>query len=254
MIYGRGDLERNRFFADRLVSCGRDLGMDARIVLADDPPPGTPDCAVNRSRDFRVALRLEMRGCVVSNGSEVSRVCNDKWETYRLADSLRIPHMDTSLAGRRLPPGPPWVVKPRSGHGGSGVTLVEDADDLGSTLRSVRSPIVQSMAEPGRDMRAYVLGDSIVACMMRRSDGLRANVSLGARVEPCEPPGPARRVVADVCRALRPDLVGVDFVFRDGEPVLNEMEDAVGCRMLYQHTGLDPARLLMERLHSKMSL
>ena len=72
-------------------------------------------------------------------------------------------------------------------------------------------------------------------------------------IQMCEPPEGVEEIVERVCRRLGSDLVGVDFVFLDGRPLLNEIEDAVGCRMLYSLTDLDPARLLMERVHSKMS-
>jgi glutathione synthase/RimK-type ligase-like ATP-grasp enzyme len=37
-------------------------------------------------------------------------------------------------------------------------------------------------------------------------------------------------------------LVGVDFIFHKGELVFNEIEDAVGTRMLYMHTDMDIVR------------
>lgn len=224
------------------------------MVLRDGVPEGAPDCAINRSRDWELARRLESEGTVVSNPSEVCRVFNDKLLTYELADRAGVPHMPVSLPGEPLPPGPPWVVKSRSGHGGSEVALARDEAEVRGLVGTIGDPLVQSMADPGRDMRAYVLGDEIVACVMRSSDSdFRANHSLGGKAELCDPPEGIEKMVADVCRGLSPDLVGVDFVFRDGEPLLNEAEDAVGCRMLYELTGLDPARLLVERVHSKIS-
>ncbi len=245
---------KNTFFAERLAGYGRGLGMDARVVTTDDMPPGAPDCAVNRSRDWELAERLESDGALVSNNSETCRICNDKLLTYELADDLGIPHMPVSVLGRPLPPGPPWIIKSRGGHGGTEVMLARDEGEVADIIGRIPSPIIQSMAEPGRDMRAYALGDDIMGCAMRtsRSD-FRANRSLGGDAEMCGPPDGVKEIVKKVYRRLGSDLVGVDFVFLDGKPLLNEIEDAVGCRMLYSLTALDPARLLMERVHSKMS-
>ena len=44
--------------------------------------------------------------------------------------------------------------------------------------------------------------------------------------------------VNQAARLLQFGLVGVDFVFHQGRPYLNEIEDAVGTRMLYQYTDL----------------
>ena len=228
--------------------------MDTKIAVTDDLPSGVPDCAVNRSRDWALASRLESEGVLVSNTSEACRTFNDKLATYILADRLGIPHMPVSVPGEQLPPGPPWVVKSRSGHGGSEVAMACEEKEVRDLFDRIPCPIVQSIAEPGRDMRAYVLGDRILTCVMRTSDtDFRANHSLGGRAEVCDPPDAVHEMITGVCRAVGPDLVGVDFVFRDGNPVLNEVEDAVGCRMLYELTELDPAHLLMELVHSKIS-
>ena len=36
-------------------------------------------------------------------------------------------------------------------------------------------------------------------------------------------------------------LAGIDFIFDRGQPVFNEIEDAVGTRMLYAYTDIDAA-------------
>ncbi|MDO5852996.1 MAG: ATP-grasp domain-containing protein [Thermoplasmata archaeon] len=252
IVYAREDLDANRFFAERLAEGAGENGMDARIVLADSLPDGVPDLAVNRSRDWGLGRRLEDAGAVVSNPPEVSRICNDKLLTYRLAEDLGIPFLPVSVPGEPLPPGPPWVVKPRGGHGGEGVRLARCEGDLDPSEHDV----IQSMAgDPGRDMRVYVLGGKVLAAVMRSNDGdFRANVKQGGSAELCGVPPDAAEAVEKICARLGPDLVGIDFVFSGGKAFLNEAEDAVGTRSLYSLTDLDPARLLLGHLHSKMSL
>ena len=232
VLYDRSDLECNRFFAESLVRYGTDLGMDTRIVTTDSMS-GTPDLVVSRIR-----------------------VCNDKLETYRTADRLGIPHLPVSLPGERPPAGPPWVVKSRSGHGGSQVLMVGDEEGLMEATSVMDDPLVQEVAPVlGRDMRAYILDGEVLACVMRSSDtDFRANFSLGGKASLCEPPDGCMDAIMRICRELEPAFVGVDFVFGGEGVYLNEIEDVVGTRMLYSLTDLDPARLLMECAHSKMSL
>lgn len=258
IVYDRRDLERNRFFAERLAQRGRELGMDASVVLTDCLPPGCPDCAVNRSRDADLAERLEDGGAAVFNSSRVTRICNDKLETYRMAECIGVPFLPVSPPGGPLPPGPPWVVKSRVGHGGTEVFRADSPGEVADAVERLegRLPLVQSMAsDPGRDMRVYVLGGRVLASVMRtgRSD-FRANRGLGGDAALCGLPGDAADAVERVCAELEPDLAGVDFVFSGGRALLNEVEDAVGTRMLYELTGLDPAGLLMGLVHSKTSL
>lgn len=255
ILYDRPDLEVNRFFADRLAEHGTDLGMDCRIVTTDSMD-GCPDTVVSRMRDHRISEMLERRGAKVFNDSRVCRICNDKLETYRFAESLGIPVLSYGLPDGSIPEGPPWVVKSRSGHGGTQVKLAKDERELGSAVESMPDPLVQRMARtPGRDLRVYVLDGEVLAGVMRSSDtDFRANHGLGGKAELCDVPETCLDIVEKVVSGLRPTLVGVDFVFDDGVPLLNEVEDVVGTRMLYELTDLDPARLLMESVQSNSSL
>lgn len=255
ILYERDDLAVNGFFAGRLLEHATDLGMCARIVTSDDIPDGVPDALINRSRDWRLARAFEERGTVVFNDSETSRICNDKYETYRMADSIRVPHLPISLPGEALPPGPPWVVKSRTGHGGTQVFKAGSDDEVRRLCGRMESPLVQTFGTPGRDMRAYVLDGRIIAAVLRSSEtDFRANYKLGGDASLCDVPEEARTIVEKVCDRLRPDFIGIDFVFDEGRAVLNEIEDAVGTRMLYSLTSLDAAALLAEHVHSKMSL
>ncbi len=255
ILYDRSDLEVNRFFAGKLEEGLEGHGFDASVVTADAIPEGTPDVVVNRSRDWELARDLESRGARVFNSSEVSRIANDKLESYRLARKVGVPFLPISVPGEPLPPGPPWVVKSRSGHGGTEVFRADSIEEVQSACAGIGDPLIQTMAsEPGRDMRAYVLDGKILACVMR-SNGhdFRANYKLGGSIELCDPPEGVAGMVSRLCDALPSDLIGIDFVF-DGKPMFNEIEDAVGTRMLYALTDLDPAGLLADLVHSKMSL
>ncbi len=213
-----------------------------------------PDLVINRSRDHVIAKELENDGSIVVNDSETTRVCNDKASTYRMAEGLDIPHLEYSLDG--LPSGPPWVVKSRSGHGGTAVHLCHDPDEALGIAGTMPDPLIQSVAKDlGRDMRIYMLdGEPLASVMRHNCSDFRANFKLGGQAELCEPHPDALRYAREICKGLEAVFVGVDFVFSDGVPYLNEVEDAVGTRMLYSLTDLDPARLLMESAHSKMSL
>lgn len=255
ILYDREDLMINGFFAGRLLEHATDMGMCTRIVTVDDVPDGAPDAVINRSRDWRMAERLENMGAKVFNSSTVSRICNDKYETYRLADSINVPHLTTSLPGEELPKGPPWVVKSRTGHGGTKVFRADSEEDVKILCGRTDRPIVQEFGTPGRDMRAYVLDGKILATVMRSNDrDFRANYKLGGDIALCEVPGYVVEMVESICDRLHPDFIGIDFVFDGEKAVLNEIEDAVGTRMLYSLTSLDAAALLAEHVHSKMSL
>ena len=100
--------------------------------------------------------------------------------------------------------------------------------------------VVQPLCDtPGRDVRAYVLGGKVVQAMERFSDGdFRSNFGLHGSARPVELTPQMRQWAQSAAGLLGAALVGVDFIFQSGRPLLNEIEDAVGTRMLYQFTPL----------------
>lgn len=107
ILYDREDLKINTFFAGRLRDVGNALGLECEIVTSDSVDPYcAPDIVVARNRNPDMSVMLEDMGSVVYNRSSVSRVCNDKSATYRLASSLGIPYLPYSESAKDLPPGP----------------------------------------------------------------------------------------------------------------------------------------------------
>lgn len=260
ILYENSDLEDNRFFAERLMDSGNELGMDCSIVTVDElDPDDAPDIVISRIRDPDTVAHLEDLGSTVFNRSSVSRICNDKAATYSFVRSLGIPILPYSFPGQPLPRGPPWVVKSCAGHGGSEVFKAFSEEEVANICAEMeeRKPIIQEFAPcPGKDLRVYVMGGRIIASVLRTSDSdFRANYKLGGNAELVEPPEEVREIVRRIIPELMPDFIGIDFVFGEDRVYLNEMEDVVGTRMLYSLTEMDPARMYMEYIaHSKISL
>lgn len=258
VLYDRCDYEKNVFFAERLVHISEDMGYDASVVLTDSMPDLIPDAVIARTRDWRLTSSLEEKGVRVFNPSKVSRICNDKHETYIFVERLGISVLDHVLPGEGIPFGPPWVVKSRSGHGGTEVFMARTSAELQEKTDLLGDDALIQETAPvlGRDLRVYVLDGQILASVMRSSDtDFRANHGLGGKAELFEPSDECRMMVSTLSEALGPCFVGIDFVFgEDGKAFLNEIEDVVGTRMLYELTDLDPAGILAGSVHSKMSL
>ena len=259
ILYEREDLEQNRFFADRLKESGDQSGFDCSIVTTDEMDPyDAPEVVVSRIRDSNISSELEDMGSTVFNRSSVSRICNDKSMTYSFAKSLGIPFLPYSSPRASLPDGPPWVVKSCIGHGGSEVFKADSLEEVETLCKNLegRKPIVQRFAsDPGKDMRVYVLGGKIIAAVLRSSEtDFRANFKLGGKAELVDVPDEVRDIVRRIIPELMADFIGIDFVFDDGRPCLNEIEDVVGTRMLYSLTELDPARMYMEYISRSMGL
>lgn len=141
-----------------------------------------------------------------------------------------------------------FVLKTVDGHGGREVfSLCQEKRRIRENFIemptvSIRSPeyVLQPMIRSGessyRDMRIYVVGTRIVAAVMRSSpDDFRANFSRGGEVKFTVLTPSQKTTACRVIERFEFGMAGIDFLFTDdGQMVLNEIEDVVGARMLYE--------------------
>lgn len=263
LLYTRQGAADNRWFIDRLIEAMRNLGADLRLIQAEhvrDLPLSVPDFAVVRLNDPGFARHLESKGVPVCNNYRTSFTANDKWETYRLAEKLGLPVMPTALweEGTDLSAlAYPLVAKAAGGKRGSQVFLAHSPAELQS-LRSRLFPgrvLLQKFCdEPGKDMRVYMLGGTVYQGILRTSDtDFRSNYSLGGRAAAVEADCRQKEIIQALYEHLQFDFIGVDFIRDQGRWVLNEIEDPVGCRMLYASTKKDPAADLARYLLKRRS-
>ncbi|MBO6062038.1 MAG: ATP-grasp domain-containing protein [Clostridia bacterium] len=265
ILYERADAEKSRVLIGKYSAALKARGVNAGLVITDRLPQKEvldmargAELVINRTRDAGLAKFLEDNGLFVSNPSPVTETANDKLLTYERLSPL-VPMLPTLLLEDTAPPLPfPFVAKPAAGHGGAGVTLIKNAEELAAYRAAhPEKSVVQPLAsEPGRDMRIYVTGGRPLAAMLRESrEGFRSNFSLGGKasfVPVNELPGDVLGIVSAVCSALPLHYAGVDVMRDRGRAVLNEIEDPVGARMLYIFTGLDPAKAHAEFLLSQL--
>ena len=154
-----------------------------------------------------------------------------------------------------------FVVKSRTGHGGSQVYKIDGIENLGKFSNSLINKgfkledyIVQEMAdEVGKDLRIYMLGDRIIASVLRSSDtDFRSNYSLGGKIQIYELDEELEALAKLIQSHLKSDLIGIDFIRNKGRWVLNEIEDVVGLRSIYRLYDFDPVKKYI--LHIKKKL
>ena len=250
LVYTSADAEYNKWFIDHIIEEGRKCNLDIRLVLSDkeEVPDNDIDFAIVRNRDSKLCKRLEENNIRCFNSSYVVNIGNDKWEMYKDFNSAGIPVMYTQKT--KLPY--PFVMKPVNGHGGENVYLIKNADEYKRAIDTKPDEktgefIFQVPAtEKGRDIRVYVVGGVILTAMERiavdTEKDFRSNYSLNGNAKEHALTDEELKLAAKVADHIKADFVGIDLIYNNGRPVVNEIEDAVGTRMLYSLTDIDPVR------------
>lgn len=247
----------------RTLSAGADpaggtlAAFDA--VLVRTMPAGSLEQVV-----FRMDLLHEAaaRGVPVLNPPRAVEVCVDKYlTTARLARAgLRTP--PTAVCQRsddamshfaRL--GGDAVLKPLFGSEGRGMCRVTDPETAWRTFRVLEQTgqviyLQQFVRHPGWDLRAFVLGDRVVASM-RRTAGhdWRTNVAQGGVAERVALSATERALAVRAAEAVGCPVAGVDLLpGPDGELSVIEVNAVPGWKALASACGTDVAQEVVRYL------
>ena len=97
------------------------------------------------------------------------------------------------------------------------------------------------------DLRLYVLNKKSVGAVIRHNaKDFRSNYSLGGDVQSYQPEKELVETATKVAKLLNADYIGVDFIKVNNIWLINEIEDPVGARMLYQTSDIDIIQLYLE--------
>ena len=255
LIYDDEGIKRNRWFADELTQKAQKHGVDLQLKIRCDEQLycfETPDFVIVRTISPNTNLCFEQRGIPVFNNYKTSRCANNKWLTYLLANKLKIPVMRTLLpSGDKPGTVYPFILKSLNGHGGNEVFMVHNDCEYNALAHAYEDNflIQEVCSDVGKDVRVYCLGERIVAAILRTSSSdFRSNFSLGGSATVFTPTESMVKTVKLLHNELNFSLAGVDFISHNGSWILNEIEDVVGTRMLYQCTSIDIANEYMQHI------
>lgn len=244
LVYTKQDASVNKWFISHISGELKKFGAELELFILDKQAelPSDIDFCINRSRYYKVNEAYDKKGIPCFNNEKTVKTANDKWLTYLLCKELGIPVMKTEIFSGGYDVNYPFVLKSRNGHGGSEVELIENNNQLGGDKLCNPSGYIaqEKCSDVGVDVRVYTLGGRIVAAVKRTSDvDFRSNFSLGGKVELFTPKKEQIDAITKLQTILNTDYAGFDFIRHEGRWVLNEIEDAVGARMLYSLCDTD---------------
>ncbi len=156
--------------------------------------------------------------------------------------------------------GAPCVIKLLEGTQGKGVILADTQKGAESIIDGFRQMkahfLVQEFIKEsnGCDIRAFVIGDRVVASMMRRAkEGeFRSNLHRGGSAVAVEISPEESLAAVGAARALGLNVAGVDLLRSARGPLVLEVNSSPGLQGIEASTGLDIATMIIEYIEQNI--
>jgi RimK family alpha-L-glutamate ligase len=240
------------------VSSGGTPLDDCDVVFVRAIPAGSLEQVIFRMDALRM---LEQAGVRVVNSAIAIEHGVDKYYTAARLHDAGLPTPRTVVAERFDDAveafdalGGDVVVKPLFGSEGRGMVRVTDVDSAYRVFRALELGryifCLQEFVSHGRaDIRTFVVGERVIAAMMRRGDGWKTNAAQGARGEPLDVDERMADLSLRAARVVGAEHAGVDLLpHEDGKLSVIEVNTIPGWRALLAATGVDAARCLVDHV------
>lgn len=210
---------------------------------------------VGQTRGLALTRVYEARGDVVLNDSTVAATCGDKLATSAALARSGVPTPRTVVAfdpdqalalAEEL--GYPLVLKPVVGSWGRMVARCNDRDALEAVLehkRALGGPdhgvlyLQEHVDKPGRDIRAFVVGDRVIAAIYRSAEHWITNTARGAVASQCSVDEAIRDIALRAAAAVGGGVVAVDLVESERGLLVLEVNHTMEFRNSIATTGVD---------------
>jgi ribosomal protein S6--L-glutamate ligase len=198
--------------------------------------PLNESVAITRSRDKLRSLQIMARAGI---GMPLTGFANSPDDTRDLI---------------KLVGGAPLVVKLLEGTQGKGIVLAETykaAESLIDAFRDLKANfLVQEFIKEagGSDIRAFVVGEKVVAAMMRtaKEGEFRSNLHRGGSASVVKLTPKERSTAIRAARQMGLNVAGVDLLRSNRGPVVMEVNSSPGLEGIQAATGKDVAGMIVE--------
>jgi [lysine-biosynthesis-protein LysW]--L-2-aminoadipate ligase len=216
--------------------------------------------SISQTRGLAVTRVLESWGVPTVNRYAVAATCASKLDTSAALAAAGVPVPATAIAftpeaalraAEEL--GYPVVVKPVTGSWGRLLAKLNDRDAaealfehkavLGGPEHSVFY-IQRHIDKPGRDLRAFVVGDEVICAIYRESDHWVTNTARGATTRDCPVDATLRRLSLEAAAAVGGGVLAIDLLEDRDRLVVSEVNATMEFKNSIDVTGVDiPGRV-----------
>ncbi|MBI2333305.1 MAG: lysine biosynthesis protein LysX [Chloroflexi bacterium] len=217
--------------------------------------------SVSYSRGLYISKIYEANGVKVVNTPQVAERCGDKYVTSQLLVQSGVPtprvlmafDEESALAAVEAV-GYPAVMKPVVGSWGRLLAKVDNRHMAESLIEHKATLgvhhqvfyIQEYINKPGRDIRAFVVGEEPIAAIYRTSENWITNTARGGVASNC----PLTPELSDICRrtakAIGGGLLAIDVFETDNGLTVNEVNHTMEFRNSITTTGVNIPALMVD--------
>lgn len=217
--------------------------------------------SISYSRGLYISRIFEAHGVPVVNPSVVAERCGDKYITSQILAKNGIPTpsvlmaFDEQSALRAIEAmGYPCVLKPVVGSWGRLLAKVENRHMAESLIEHKATLgvnhqvfyIQEYINKPGRDIRAFVVGDEAICAIYRSSENWITNTARGGVATDC----PVTDEIAELCQhaaqAVGGGLLALDLFETENGLTINEINHTMEFRNSIVTTGVNIPQKMIE--------
>ena len=217
--------------------------------------------SISYSRGLYISRIFEAHGVPVVNPSVVAERCGDKYITSQILAKNGIPTpsvlmaFDEQSALRAIEAmGYPCVLKPVVGSWGRLLAKVENRHMAESLIEHKATLgvnhqvfyIQEYINKPGRDIRAFVVGDEAICAIYRTSENWITNTARGGVATDC----PVTDEIAELCQhaaqAVGGGLLALDLFETENGLTINEINHTMEFRNSIVTTGVNIPQKMIE--------
>lgn len=248
-----------------LISSAKKLGLEVKLYdirnINLDPASFKVDFdvalerSVSTTKGRHLVRFLEGLGVPVLNSSSVATICEDKFLTAMVLHRAGIRQPRFAMVFGEVQAkevvndwgGYPVVTKPTIGSWGRLISKINDEDALEAVIDHkmiLGSPeqkalfIQEFIEKPGRDIRAFVIGDKVVAAIYRDSSHWITNTARGGKASNCPLTAELQEICQRSSQAVGGGILAMDLFESDEGLMINEINHTMEFRNSEQPTGV----------------
>ncbi len=217
--------------------------------------------SISYSRGLYISRIFEAHGVPVVNSSAVAERCGDKYITSQILAKNGIPTprvmmaFDEESALRAIETmGYPCVLKPVVGSWGRLLAKVENREMAEALIEHKATLgvnhqifyIQEYINKPGRDIRAFVVGEDVICAIYRSSGNWITNTARGGVATNCSVTDEIAELCQRAAQAVGGGLLALDLFETEHGLTINEINHTMEFRNSISTTGVNIPQKMME--------